>query len=217
MSHSYLVRYGMMGRVAQFQAEAADLARGQYVVIRSHRGAELGEVLVPMPTPSDPEAEAEAGSTAAWVLRPAGPDDLARARAGEADRADRFAICQRVFQDGVWPLELIDVEPLLDDRRTVLYYLGPHRLDVAGLLAAFRATCDLDVMLEAVGRDVPDEEVEAADAHDEPAGCGQCGSDGGGCGSSGGCGSNEGSSHGGCSDCGVKALLAGGRRALAAR
>ncbi len=204
MAHSYLVRYGLMGQVGRFVAESDGLARGQTVVIRSHRGTELGEVLVPLPPSADP-------GEALPLLRLATAEDQERARAAVSSRDHRFEVCRRLFEDGVWPLELIDVEPLLDDGRTVLHYLGPHRLDTAGLLAAIRAACDLDVMFEAVGRDVP-EELEEEPL--EPAGCGSCGGDDGGCGPSGGCGSGGESAHGGCSDCGVKALLAGSRRRL---
>jgi cell fate regulator YaaT (PSP1 superfamily) len=204
MAAQYLVRYGVAGLVGRFSAEGDDYRRGQTVVIRSHRGTELGEVLVPVESSADGPANPP-------ILRLAGPDDLARARATEEERDDRFARCLSVFQDGTWPLELIDVEPLLDPGRTVLHYLGPHRLDVGGILAAFRARCGLDVMLEAVGRDVSDEDAP------EPSGCGQCGHGEGGCGSSGGCGSADGAEHGGCADCGVKSLLAGSRRTLAAR
>ena len=201
MERSYLIRYGMMGQVGRFAADPGEgFARGQTVVVRSHRGTELGEVLIEAPEGIGSGAT-ETGT--ACVLRVAGPEDDEAARRADRERDDRFAACERVFRDGAWPIELIDVEPLLDDRRTVLHYLGPHRLDVSGVLAAFRAACDLDVMLEPVGRDVPDEgEPEHVEGH----GCGDCGSsEGGGCGSSGGgCGSASG---GGCGDCGVKKLL----------
>ncbi|WP_406695145.1 PSP1 domain-containing protein [Singulisphaera sp. Ch08] len=208
MAHLYLIRYGLMAQVGKFSADSADFERGTTVVIRSHRGTELGEVLAPL---SSASSEAE---TAARVLRIAGPLDLEQARLAESARSTRFEMCQRLFQDGVWPMELIDVEPLLDDRRTVLHYLGPHRLDVTGLLSAFRSTYDLDVMLEPVGRDVPDEEEEEAEVEADEGGCESCGSEGGGgCGSSGGgCGTGGGASHGGCSDCGVKKLISGSRR-----
>ncbi len=76
---------------------------------------------------------------------------------------DHVQLCQRVFEVGVWPLELVDVEPLLEERRTILHYLGPHHLDTVGLLSAFRAICDLDVMFEPVGRDVPEPTPESAE------------------------------------------------------
>jgi cell fate regulator YaaT (PSP1 superfamily) len=203
MASCYLIRYGLMGRVGRFWSETDDHVRGEAVVIRSHRGTELGEVLVA--APPSPEI-APALPASARILRAAGPDDLERARLAESDRAARFETCRRVFRDDVWPLELIDVEPLLDDRRTVLHYLGPHRLDTAGLLAAFRSACDLDVMLEPVGRDIVDEEEPHAD---EAHGCGD------GCGTGGGCGEGGCGSHGGCSDCGVKRLLESHRSVIA--
>jgi cell fate regulator YaaT (PSP1 superfamily) len=197
MERSYLIRYGLMGQVGQFAADLeCDSAfdRGRTVVIRSHRGTELGEVLIEAPRlPREEDIPGEAR-----ILRAARPDDLERARIAEAEREARFKACERVFRDGVWPLELVDVEPLLDDSRTVLHYLGPHRLDVAGLLSAMRSSCGLDVMLQPVGRDMPEEESESeSEADDTHAhSCGDCGS------SSGGCGVG-----GGCSDCGVKKLL----------
>jgi cell fate regulator YaaT (PSP1 superfamily) len=208
MGRSYLIRYGLMGEVGRFAAEPGEsYERGQPVLIRSHRGTELGEVLIEAPEHSTFTFQAAPiGSTR--ILRLAGPDDLERAHRAEQERGDRFDTCQRVFQDGVWPLELIDVEPLLDDRRTVLHYLGAHRLDVTGILAAFRATCDLDIMLQPVGRDLTDEELEGSGQVAESAGsCGDCGHEGGGCATGGGCGT----SHGGCADCGVKKLLASRR------
>jgi hypothetical protein len=203
MERSYLIRYGLMGQVGRFAADP-DLVfeRGQEVVIRSHRGTELGEVLIEGPERSPAEVP-PAGT--ARVLRAAGAEDLECARRNEQGRADRFATCQRVFEGGVWPIDLIDVEPLLDDGRTVLHYLGPHHLDVAGVLAAFRAATDFDVMLQPVGRDVPD--VAGASDPVDDQGC-----DSGGCGS-GGCGSCGGSdaAHDACSSCGIRKLLASRR------
>ncbi len=197
MERAYLIRYGMMGQVGRFTADPGVVyGRGQAVVVRSHRGTEIGEVLIE--TPVGPGAVVPPAGTA-HILRAAGPGDMARAGLAEQERGERFAVCERVFGNGVWPIELIDVEPLLDDRRTVLHYLGPHRLDLSGVLAAFRETCDLDVMLQPVGRDLPDEDASDVEpAVETEHACGTCASGGGG----GGCGSG-----GGCGDCGVKKLL----------
>ncbi len=202
MPHSYLVRYGMMRHVGRFRADAETVyRRGDAVVVRSRRGTELGEVLV--------KSEVGADSASSDVLlRAAGLDDFTQAKIAASDRDRRLAECERIFRDGEWPMELIDVEPLLDDRRTVLHYLGPHRLDASGLFQLLRDRCGLDVVLEPVGLDVEDEdeqEPEHADDH----GCGSCGTSGGGCGT--GCGSGSG---GGCSGCAVKDLV-GAKRSVA--
>ena len=202
MERSYLIRYGLTNHVGQFAADTeAVYERGQSVVIASHRGTEIGTILLESPSSVD---ESPRPTAIARLLREATPDDHQRARLALRDRENRFDSCQRVFLDGLWPIDLIDVEPLLDQGRTVLLYLGPHRLDTAGVLSALRAACDLDVMLQPVGRDLPDDEPEEQVQEDQ--GCesyssslgGGCGSEGGGCGTSGG---------GSCSDCGVKKLL----------
>ena len=107
---------------------------------------------------------------------------------------------ERVFRDGEWPIDVIDVEPLMDENRTVLLYLGPHHLDASGLFQAIRDRCGLDIVLDAVGVDASDDEA----AEDEHLGCGSCG-EGGSCGSGGGCGTGG----GGCSGCSVKDLVRG--------
>ncbi len=213
MQSVYLVRYGLARAVARFAVDPESLAgepleRGQVVVVRTHRGTELGEVLGEAPAAfgvaSDPKTRV------APLLRVASADDLAEARLAESRRSADFDACQAVFNEGVWPLEVIDAEPLLDEGRTVLHYLGPHRLDASGLVAVLRDRCGLDVVLEPVGRDITDEELKAeaeseVEAEPDDHGCGSCGSKSGGCGS---CGSAGGG-------CAIKALVGNRHRDMA--
>jgi hypothetical protein len=205
-------------------------------VIQTDRGVELGEVLVGLqerqgvgpscaerPATGLPDEEAVV-SHQSRVLRLAGPEDLARSQRAEAMRQDRFTICRRVFEQEDWPGELIDVEMMLDDRATVLHYLGPDHLDAASLRARFRRTCDFDVLLEPLGAALGGEtEGGAIDPALVESGCGSCGRSGGGCGSA---SAGEGSAaasgvrgcsatpHSGCASCGISRLLAdrGARR-----
>jgi cell fate regulator YaaT (PSP1 superfamily) len=201
MRRAYLIRYGLARSLGRFETTSESFDRGQAVVIRTHRGTELGFVLSDAP---ESLASTPAPSPAP-ILRRAGLEDLERARSVERDRAAHFAACQSVFEGGTWPLELIDAEPLLDEGRTVLHYLGPHQLDASGLIAAFRDRCGLEVVLEAVGRDTPEPEPEPEPAPEETHGCGSCGKSSGGCGTGGGCGSGGG--------CAVKSLIAASRGA----
>ena len=162
MELSYLIRYGLWHQVGRFASDSPDLERGETVVVRSHRGTELGEVLIKVETPPG-NAYPPSPAETARVLRAANGDDLDRARQLELERPRRFDLCQRVIQDREEALELIDVEPLLDDRRTVLHYLGPHQIDLAGLLATLHSTCNIDVLLEPVGRDVSDDQETSTD------------------------------------------------------
>lgn len=189
MGQVYLVRYGLMGGVGRFEAEGDGLERGQEVVIRTARGTELGMVLVP-----EAGDRSSAGPEPWPILRAAGADDLERARALERDRPGRLAACEAVLRVGDWPLDLIDVEPLLDEGRAVLHYLGPRHLEADALRHALREAAGLDVTLEPVGRVEPE---------GEPAATGGCGS----CSSASGCGAGGCGSGGGCSGCAVKDLV----------
>lgn len=204
-----LVRYGRMGHVGRFACDPGveSLGRGEAVVVRTARGTELGEVLSAAAT----QVEAPVSTR---ILRLATADDVARSLQLERERSTRLADCDRVFSDGTWPILLLDVEPLLDESRMVLTYLGPHGLDVAGLRDALRQRCGIEAVFEPAGRDAADQvEPEPVDF-----GCGSCGS-GGGCGS-GGCGSEAGevaSRHGGgCSGCSVKDLVRRRKRPVTA-
>ena len=244
---SYLIRYGVMSHVGRFSAlRVRDicLERGQRVVLQTDRGLELGEVLIAIAGTSAPAPEGRSdtgpgsgdedrapsvSTESSRVLRAAGPDDLLRSRRAEESRPSRFSLCQRILQAANWPWELIDVEPLLDGRTTVIHYLGPRQIDVAPLRAQFRVECDIDVVLEPVGTD-PESDDSETDAHDDTNnGCGSCG-----CGEGGGCGTAPAAaalshdhhaepavtgctpkSHSGCSSCGISRLLAERSRARA--
>ncbi len=199
---AYHVEYGQMRHIGRFTAETPELPFGQMVVVESNRGVELGRVVAPAPDDST--------STHPKILRAATEQDLTRASELEATRNSRFDACRKIFEDGVWPIEPIDVEPLLDGERAVLYYFGPHQLDVSGLIGLLRQSCGVLFVFEPVGNDVSDDEP-VDDHSDADHGCGSCSSDGS-CGSNGGgCGSSEGG-HGGCSTCAVSDLVAKRRR-----
>jgi len=206
MEHAYLVRYGVMHDVSRFSSDTADFERGQSVVIRTHRGIELGQVLLRIPRPSDP-GDGSTPASSAVILRSAGPGDLERGLRADLERPHHFTSCRHIMESLDWPVELIDVEVLLDPGRVVLHYLGPRPLDLAGLLASFRSRCGLDVMLEPVGLESPG----SLDHVSEALGQGHCGAGCGDRGAGAGCGSSPGLTRGGCSDCGVKRILASRR------
>jgi hypothetical protein len=205
---SFLVRYGVMGHVGQFlldETVETTPDRGQTVVIRSARGLELGEVLLPLDEPG-PDGGGEDDRTrpdGPRLLRPAGSVDLEQFRGEEQLRVSRFSRCQQILEAAGWPLELIDVEPLLGPDSVVLHYLGPSDLDLSLLRARFRSECDFNVLFERAGSgldDVPGE--PAAPTRDRR--CGDCDCSDGGCASR----ASAPVEHSGCSSCGVSRWLA---------
>lgn len=209
MGKMVLVRYGRMGYIGRFAVDEGSgkpLDHGETVVVRTRRGTELGEVLTFAPQEDSPSI------ATGTVLRRARPEDHGLARRLEAEQQERFTACDRIFGEGTWPLMLVDVEPLLDEARTVIYYLGPHHLDDAGLREALRDKYGIDAILEPVGRDLALDSSHAGtpteSADDSYGGCGGCGTSEG-CGSGGCATGTDGATHtrDGCSGCSVKDLV----------
>ena len=133
-------------------------------MLRTDRGLELGEVLTRLAVPPStgsgstgvargregrgPARSSEPAHDQPAVLRTAGPEDLERARRSEALRREQFTVCRRILEDGGWPVDLLDVEPLLDLSTTVLHVLGPPDVDLALLRAGFRSLSAFDVVFE---------------------------------------------------------------------
>lgn len=194
MKPAYLVRYGTMSHVARFvpESEGESYGRGQSVVVRTERGLEIGEVLGP-PRVSD------APPSPYSIVRAASDLDRQKAAAQESPRIRLLAVCDEVFRDGTWPIDLIDVEvlpPLGEEGPgAVVHYLGPHRLDTEGLAEALLKKTGISVLFQPAGLDGDDIEEPA------PETCSRCGSGGGG-----GCGSEGAEAHSGCSSCALASL-----------
>ncbi len=257
---AYPVRYGLMGHVGRFPLDQGSgpegvLERGQAVVVLTDRGVELGEVLVPPEHSSPPrqpagewrEGEAPANLTntiygdliddndVPRLLRLAAAADLDAARRCETLRDERFTLCQRILEDGGWAIELIDVEPLLDQKTTVLHVLGAPDVNFATLRAEFRSRSDFDVLFELPGfsSGLGQSSERAALTQEAVRRCGDCDCSDGGCGATGSarkeavatvataehdspasCGVSSG--HSGCASCGVSKWKAGRQQSSAA-
>jgi hypothetical protein len=183
----YLVSYGSTGEFGRFRpVTAVACGRGDRVVVRSHRGLELGVLLCPA-TPG--HARFLPNTTVGQLLRTAGPDDE-RAADRMAERAgELFADARRLTAELSLPLEVVDVEVLLDGEQALLHHLHWGEFDERELVSALVRRHGLRVRLHSLRTAGEPEEAEH--------GCGRpdCGrKEGGGCST---CGS------GGCSTCGA--------------
>jgi hypothetical protein len=192
----YLVGYGLRGDFGRFRPERPlACPRGARVVVHSPRGVEIGLVLREA-TPG--HARFLPNTTLGRLLRVCGSDDERQARELE-ERGGRL-LARAGALAGEWslPLEVLDVEVLLDGEHAVLHQVRAAACDVRPLVSTLSREFDLQVSLA-------DLAAPPAEEH----GCGSCGS--GGCGS---CGAS------GCGTCGsadpreVQEYFAGLRREM---
>ncbi len=173
-NRDFLVRYGAVPEVARCRLEDGlpRPLRGDRVVVETHRGEMLGEIL------GDVRSEAEYPA-AFTILREATTTDMTASRqAAEKSAADFPAWTQRIAE---WKIDLqvIDIERTLDGTKLVLYVLNERGPECTRL--AIQAAASGFGLIEV-------QPVGAEGLVSQPASGGGCGSGGGGCGTGGGCG-----------------------------
>jgi cell fate regulator YaaT (PSP1 superfamily) len=120
MSHHHLVRVGAMGQVGRFRAVDAVLyPRHCWVIVRTRRGLEIGQVLAATRNGDDgreyPDGDILRGMTV--------EDDLLQARL-ERHRQEAYLACATLLKDQHVSAVLVDVEHLFDGQGLFFYFLG---------------------------------------------------------------------------------------------
>src|SRR5262249_53946807 len=151
------------------------------VVVRSHRGLEVGSVLRPA-TPR--HASFLPNTTVGQLLRGLTPDDQ---QTLDTMRERGRRLCERaaaLADELALPLAVLDAEVLLDGEHAALHLLRTGEDDVRPLVSTLSREFELHIQIADLAHAAEEEEHH---------GCGRegCGSEGGGCGScgTGGCGS----------------------------
>jgi hypothetical protein len=184
----YLLSYGTLGDFGRFRPlRPLVCRRGDLAVVESHRGMELATVLCPA---SPGHAAYLPNTSVGRLLRLAGHlDEETAARVRERGRSlYERARCLSVEQS--LPLEVIDVEVLLDNQHAVVQYLGWDAFDAPPFVSKLSTEFEVHITLQNLAAAPQPGETEH--------GCGRpdCGrTEGGGCST---CGTG-----GGCSTCGA--------------
>lgn len=134
MADTVLVRYGTIPEVARFGGSWCDpLHRGQEVVVRSHRGIEIGTLLENVqraPAPRDGNGEAADEPS---ILRAATREDRRRMMQLRSECERQFDVWRKRIREWNLELELIDLEWMLDKKKLVLYVLNDRGPDCTKL------------------------------------------------------------------------------------
>jgi cell fate regulator YaaT (PSP1 superfamily) len=184
----YLLSYGTLGDFGRFRPMRPLVCRrGDLAVVQSHRGMELATVLCPA---SAGHAAFLPNTSVGQLLRLAGPyDEETAARARERGRS-LYERARGLSAEQNLPLEVIDVEVLLDNQHAVVQYLGWDTFDAPPFVSKLSTEFEVNITLQNLAAAPQNDQTEH--------GCGRpdCGrTEGGGCST---CGTG-----GGCSTCGT--------------
>jgi cell fate regulator YaaT (PSP1 superfamily) len=131
MSETVLVRYGAIPEVSRFDISSVEaIERGAEVVVRTHRGLQLGTLLQPLTH----HVNGQDGDPRDYVvLRPADSADRQAARDLRADCEAQFAAWHERIDTWNLDVQLIDLEWTLDRTKLILYVLNERGPDCTKL------------------------------------------------------------------------------------
>jgi cell fate regulator YaaT (PSP1 superfamily) len=189
----YLLSYGSLGDFGRFRpVRPLHCRRGDRAVVRSHRGLELASVLCPA---RPGHAHFLPNTSVGQLLRLATPEDEQAAERMRTRSQQLFEDARALNDRLALPVQVLDVELLLDGGQAVVHLLRAADCDVRPFVSELSRRHDVQVVLQELARQGEPDEA------DEEHGCGRpgCGrtEEGGGCST---CGSG-----GGCSTCGAGA------------
>lgn len=124
--HCYLVRYGVPGFVGRFGTiHRIDCQRGDYVVVQSDRGLEIGEVLA-LPTEQQPAVGK--GRPAGELLRLMTPDDWQHQQLPTPSITEILEDARVLLARRRTGVTALDAELLLDRETVIIYFVGTPSL-----------------------------------------------------------------------------------------
>ncbi len=156
------VRFKRAGKVYYFDPAGTDLKANDYVVVKTTRGLELGQVVI---SPKQVLAS-DVDKPLKPVVRKAEPDDIERVQKFEDKEREALAECGKLIAQLHLPMKLITAEYNLDGSRLTLYFSAAQRVDFRELVRELARCLKVQVQMQQAG---PRDEAKLI------GGCGRCG------------------------------------------
>ncbi|MDO4569877.1 MAG: regulatory iron-sulfur-containing complex subunit RicT [Planctomycetia bacterium] len=160
----YLVRYGTMRiqGIFNWASPRQDVARGEYLVVRSERGLEIGQVL--RDVTDENFNDYPVAVSRGVVVRLMTGDDANEFNRIHFHETEEFQTCLRCIAALGLQMHLVDVEHIFGGERIVVYYLAEGRIDFRELVKVLATEFQTRIEMRQIG--VRDEAKILADYGD---------------------------------------------------
>jgi len=144
------VSFRRCGKIYRFDTIDLEIFRGDWVVVETVRGLELGQVMYDKMTPP-PEENYEIKP----VVRRATSEDFKHVEANRFKSAEAFRIGFEKIREHGLPMKLVNVEYTLDESKIVFYFSADGRVDFRALVRDLAGIFRRRIELHQIGvRDV---------------------------------------------------------------
>jgi cell fate regulator YaaT (PSP1 superfamily) len=141
------IRFNQAGKIYYFDAGDIALAPGDYAVVKTTRGLELGHVVI---APGQIK-NGETGETLSPVMRKAEPEDIAKAQELETKAEEALIECGKMIAELNLPMKLLNAEYNLDSSRLTFLFSAAERVDFRELVRRLSGKFKVRVELRQVG------------------------------------------------------------------
>jgi cell fate regulator YaaT (PSP1 superfamily) len=141
------VRFNRAGKIYYFEAGDIALAPGDYAVVKTTRGLELGHVVI---APGQVK-NGETDETLSPVVRKAEPEDITKAQELEDKAEEALIECGKMIDELNLPMKLLNAEYNLDSSRLTFLFSAAERVDFRELVRRLSGKFKVRVELRQVG------------------------------------------------------------------
>lgn len=137
------VRFKPVGKIYYFAPGELKVSAGEYVIVETARGIEIGLTVVP----NREVPEENIVAPLKEVIRIALPEDIAKAENNKKKEKEAFKICEDKINAHKLDMKLVEVEYTFDENKILFYFTSDGRVDfrelVKELASIFRTRIEL--------------------------------------------------------------------------
>ncbi len=141
------IRFKKAGKIYYFDAGEIPLQAGDYAVVKTSRGMELGQVVI---APGQIQVN-ETGESLSPVVRKAEPEDIAKEEELNTKAEEALIECGKMIAELNLPMKLLSAEYSLDSSRLTFLFSAEERVDFRELVRRLSARFKIRVELRQVG------------------------------------------------------------------
>ena len=141
------IRFKKAGKIYYFDPSGIELEAGDYAVVKTSRGQEMGQVSI---APTQVLAE-EIEEPLRPVVRKAETEDIEHAKELEAKAVEALAECGSIIEELQLPMKLLSAEYNLEGNRVMFLFSSEERVDFRELVKRLNNSLKVRVELRQVG------------------------------------------------------------------
>jgi cell fate regulator YaaT (PSP1 superfamily) len=141
------VRFKEAGKVYYFDARGFELTTGNYVVVETSHGQEVGRVVIA----PDQVIVSEIKESLKPIMRMATPEDLETSAELKKRAAEQLGIAKRLAIEAGLEMSIVGGDYALDGSQVTFYFTAPERVDFRSFVRDVSSELDVRVQLLQVG------------------------------------------------------------------